>query len=89
MATIETLGDKSPLKKAPSDMERSEFKGGKMEILGEQVPLKQTVTPMEQFDKGIAGGTIQQFGSTVPLNRSARRGWDSHPTPVSKNDPPG
>lgn len=76
-------GSTVPLDKNAPRTVRDDGSTGKpeMQMLGESVPLSRE--PTCDFKNHVAEGTRQEIGSTVPLGRSAVKGWDSHPTPMS------
>lgn len=76
-------GSTVPLDKAAPRTVRDDgpIKGGKMELLGEQVPMSRQ--PVNDFKSAVAEGTRQDIGETVQMGRTPVKGWDSYPTPMS------
>lgn len=82
---IQMVGSEQELSKGPDDMRQSAFPGGMVQMTGSDASLSRRTTPMGVFDKHISGGMTQTFATTVDLNRTAHRGWDSYDTPMSDN----
>lgn len=85
---IDMIGSEAELKpSSPADVrpDNSGIRGGTMDIVGSGAELSRRVTPMGNFDKGISGGTMQMTGSDALLSKTPSRGWQSHPTPISRN----
>ncbi len=82
---VEMVGDEMDLNKGPDDMRQSAFPGGTVQMVGSEAMMVHQTTPMGQFDKHVRGGTQEWTGSTVDLNQTPHRGWDSYPTPISDN----
>lgn len=81
----ELIGTEASLKNGPRDMERKPFSGGSLQMIGEESILKPTPSRLQEFSKGVSGGTVQEIGQMASLKEgSAFHGWQSHPTPVSK-----
>ena len=76
-------GSTVPLDKNAPRTVRDDGKTGRpeMQLLGEAVELSRN--PVNDFRSAVAEGTRQDIGSTVPMGKTAVKGWDSYPTPMS------
>lgn len=83
MATFQNIGDKEKLSKGPKSMSRTEFSGGKFQLVGDSVSMKQTPVPLQQNRTGIKSGTFQKVGDSVSLGKTPQKGWNSYETPIS------
>lgn len=77
------LGTQQPLQKGPADMTQNRPSSGTAEILGDQAPISRTPVSMANFWTG-GSSDRQILGSEAPLNKTPHKGWESHPTPMSK-----
>lgn len=83
MAKFQLIGDQEKLSKGPKSMDRTEFKAGKFQMVGDSVSMKQTPVPLQQARTGIKGGTFQNVGDKVSLSQTPHKGWTSYATPIS------
>lgn len=83
MAKFQLIGDKEKLSKGPKNMDRTEFSGGKFQLLGDSVSMKQTPVPLQQNRTGIKSGTFQNVGDKVSMSQAPHKGWTSYETPIS------
>jgi hypothetical protein len=94
MKRIQMVGDQSDLRSGPLDMIADDFPGGMEQMVGSTANISRRTDPMGSFEgeysKHISGGKVEFIGQTdlCPVDRTARRGWDSYSTPISKNTEP-
>lgn len=84
MASKDIIGSQAELKQGPADMTSKEFGGGTIDMIGSTSELHHD-TPMGVFNKGTQSGTIDMIGSEAEFHRTPQRGWQSYPTPSSRN----
>lgn len=83
MAKFQLIGDQQRLSKGPRSMDRTEFKAGKFDLLGDSVTMKQTPVPLQQGKTGIKSGSFQNVGDKVSMSTTPHKGWTSYATPIS------
>lgn len=82
---VQMIGSEAELQNGPDDMRQSAFPGGTVQMVGSEAMMVHRTTPMGEFDKHVRGGTEEWIGSKTEMNKTPRRGWESYPTPISRN----
>lgn len=81
---IQMIGSQAEQSEKPVSQVRDSFRGGSVQMIGSEAEISHKTTPMGVFNKGISGGSVQMVGSECDLDRTPRRGWQSHDTPIAE-----
>ena len=83
MAKFQLIGDQEKLSKGPKSMDRTEFSGGKFNLVGDSVTMSQKPVPLQENRTGIKSGQFQLVGDKASMSQTPHKGWASYDTPIS------